>query len=71
MSHLKLATFNLENLFLVAMDPEISRTTLKSEEKTNKLSKTIKKISPDVMFVCEIGGLDSLKKFNSEFLGPE
>lgn len=68
MSHIRIATFNLENLFLVATDPEISRTSLKSPEKTRKLAQAIEKIAPDIMFVCEIGGADSLEKFNSEYL---
>tara|TARA_R110002072_G_scaffold64203_4_gene159585 strand:- start:24187 stop:25176 length:990 start_codon:yes stop_codon:yes gene_type:complete len=71
MSHLKIATFNLENLFLVAVDQEVTRTSLKSSDKTSKLSRTIKRISPDILFACEVGGIDSLKKLNSQYLDDQ
>lgn len=82
--HLKICLLNAENLFLLfdhAPAPEhlkldetqwqkLSTSIYENKplSKTHKLAKLIKEIDPDILMLCEVGGLESLKNFNSLFL---
>ncbi len=67
---IKFATWNLENFFLT---PHLKypHRILKSENKVLKIAEVIHKISPDLLFLTEVGGLEDLKKFNTDYLNEE
>jgi len=84
---LRLAQFNVENLFLF-MDfytgqdlntsseeswrrLSSSTTPNKSLRKCRLLSETIHKIDPDILCLNEVGGIESLENFNKHFLGSK
>lgn len=83
-SRLKLGLFNAENLFLLfdheiplhyqkmneAQWQKLSSSVYenKSLEKCLQIAQLIKEQSPDIMMLCEVGGLESLKNFNKLFL---
>lgn len=59
-------TWNLENFFLVPSPlPHITR---KSKEKIEKIAEVFFEINPDIAFLVEVGGRDSLQKFNDDYL---
>ncbi|OFZ31231.1 MAG: hypothetical protein A2622_01135 [Bdellovibrionales bacterium RIFCSPHIGHO2_01_FULL_40_29] len=82
--NIKLGLFNVENLFLLFDRPIPPNYQNLTEDEWQKLStsiydnKPLKKClsiasiilknEPDIMMVCEVGGLESLKNFNSLFL---
>jgi hypothetical protein len=82
---LKVMLWNVENLFLLSDQPLTDEHLKLDQVRWNKLStsiyenkplektKTIAKIileeNPDVLMLCEIGGLESLQNFNRLFLG--
>lgn len=58
--------WNLENFFLVPSPiPNIPR---KAKEKTEKIAEVVKELNPDILFLTEVGGRDSLELFNKEYL---
>jgi hypothetical protein len=63
---LKFFLFNLENFFLTR-DPS-SRAQMKPKEKILEIKNIINEESPDILMLTELGGLDSLKIFNSTYL---
>jgi hypothetical protein len=84
---LKLGLFNAENLFLLFDHPIPPHFQKLSEPQWQKLSASvyenkplqkclqianlIKENSPDIMMLCEVGGLESLKNFNQLFLDSQ
>lgn len=64
---IKFTTWNLENFFLT---PHLKypHRILKSSEKVTKIAEVIKKISPDFLFLTEVGGRDDLIHFNEKHL---
>lgn len=59
-------TWNLENFFLVPSPiPNIPR---KAKEKIEKIAEVFQEIEPDIAFLIEVGGKDSLDKFNDDYL---
>ncbi|AGH95157.1 endonuclease/exonuclease/phosphatase family protein [Pseudobdellovibrio exovorus] len=83
-SRLKLGLFNAENLFLLfdheipphyqkmneAQWQKLSSSVYenKSLDKCLQIAQLIKEQSPDIMMLCEVGGLESLQNFNKLFL---
>lgn len=81
---LKLGLFNAENLFLLFDQPIPPHFQKLSEPQWQKLSSSvyenkplnkcieiahlIKENDPDVLMLCEVGGIESLKNFNEMFL---
>lgn len=81
---LKLGLFNAENLFLLFDQPIPPHFQKLSEPQWQKLSSSvyenkplnkcieiaqlIKENDPDILMLCEVGGLESLKNFNELFL---
>jgi exonuclease III len=66
---LKLALFNVENLFIYPDKNENDDLYLeKSEQKLNDLKATIENINPDLLMLCEVGGIQSLDYFNEQYL---
>ena len=63
---MKLTLFNLENFFLLDCNPE--QRPYKSPEKVQWIADTIKDISPDILMLCEVGGIESLEILNSRYL---
>lgn len=61
---MKLCLFNVENLFLL----KTQDSYVKPEDKVKWLASTIKDINPDILMLCEVGGLPSLDLFNSKYL---
>ncbi|MBC7743363.1 MAG: hypothetical protein H7061_14285 [Bdellovibrionaceae bacterium] len=84
---LKMGLFNAENLFLLFDQPIPPHFQKLSEPQWQKLSASvyenkplqkciaianlIKENNPDVMMLCEVGGLESLKNFNELFLDAQ
>lgn len=79
---LKLCLLNAENLFLL-FDQPVSADLLKQEQwqtrstsvyenkplrKCRELARAIREIDPDILMLCEVGGLESLSHFNELFL---
>ncbi|MGE3757660.1 MAG: hypothetical protein AB7H97_07885, partial [Pseudobdellovibrionaceae bacterium] len=86
LSQLKCVLLNAENLFIYLdqkpLNVELlsedqwqklssSQYDLKSLRKTKGLAKVIQELSPDVVLLCEVGGLESLQNFNHYFLKNE
>ena len=81
---LKFGLFNVENLFLLfdqeipphyhklneAQWQKLSNSVyeLKSLAKCQQIAKIINENSPDIMMLCEVGGIESLNNFNKLFL---
>lgn len=81
---LKLGLFNAENLFLLFDQPLPPHYQKLAEPQWQKLSNSvyenkplnkcleiaqlIKESDPDIMMLCEVGGIESLKNFNELFL---
>lgn len=81
---LKLGLFNAENLFLLFDQPIPQHFQKLSEQQWQKLSSSVyenkplnkcleiaqlvKENDPDILMLCEVGGLESLKNFNEMFL---
>jgi endonuclease/exonuclease/phosphatase family metal-dependent hydrolase len=63
---LKLALFNVENFFLT--EPQYQNVQKKPDDKVNWIAKITEEISPDIFMLCEVGGLDSLERFNKNYL---
>jgi endonuclease/exonuclease/phosphatase family metal-dependent hydrolase len=63
---LKFTLFNLENFFL--LETNLERQPQKSPEKVQWIAKTIDDISPDILMLCEVGGIHSLDLFNAKYL---
>ena len=59
---MKLLLFNLENFFLNQLDDQ------KPPEKVEWIARIIKELTPDILMLCEIGGLESLDIFNHKYL---
>lgn len=86
-TNLKMMLLNSENLFLLSdselktehlkLDPiqwarlSTSIYTNKSIEKTKALATIILNQSPDIVMLCEVGGLESLQNFNRLFLNEQ
>ncbi|PWU12951.1 MAG: hypothetical protein C5B49_15395 [Bdellovibrio sp.] len=84
-THLKIMLWNVENLFLLSdqlLRPEqlkldeiqwqkLSNSIYsnKSLAKTKALAEVIRIENPDLILLCEVGGLESLQNFNRLFLG--
>lgn len=84
---LKLCLLNAENLFLLFDDPQSPEVTKTVEEhwqrlttstyenkvlrKTRDLARTVMDIRPDILMLCEVGGLESLTNFNELFLNSQ
>lgn len=84
---IKMGLYNVENLFLMFDHPipknfntlsEIEWQKLSTSvydnkplEKCKEIAKIIQQNKPDIMMVCEVGGLESLKNFNDLFLASE
>ncbi len=82
--HLKFCLFNAENLFLLFDKPptpgfekwdeaqwqKLSTSVFenKSLRKTLDLARMVEEIRPDILMLCEVGGLESLQNFNTLFL---
>lgn len=64
---IKFTTWNLENFFLT---PHIKypHRILKSQSKVLQIAEVIKKISPDFLFLTEVGGKDDLNHLNRKYL---
>lgn len=83
-SNLKLGLFNVENLFLLfdheipphfqkmneAQWQKLSNSVYENKplSKCLKIAQIIKEESPDIMMLCEVGGMESLQNFNLLFL---
>lgn len=82
-AHLKFCLLNAENLFLlfdqVPADPakvdenqwqRLSTSVYENKNlaKTRALARALREIDADVLMLCEVGGLESLKNFNDLFL---
>ncbi len=81
---LKFGLFNVENLFLLFDQPipphfqklsepqwqELSASVYENKplQKCIEIANIIKEKDPDIMMLCEVGGLESLKNFNELFL---
>lgn len=84
---LKFCLLNAENLFLLfdqplSIDPykiteaEWQRLSTsvyanKSLRKTIEIAKCLKEVNADIILLCEVGGIESLKNFNRYFLNEE
>jgi len=66
---IKFLTWNLENFFLLATSS--ATTPLKPKEKVETIAKVFKDINPDIAFLTEVGGKESLDHFNEIFLNEE
>ncbi len=69
-----ICAFNVENLFLPPYSNEESYVLYKyekSKDKVERLAKAIKDIDSDIVFLCEVGGEDSLKNLVEEYLDGE
>jgi hypothetical protein len=62
---LKLALFNVENFFLTDKNDQ------KPQDKVQWIANIIDEISPDILMLCEVGGLDTLNIFNKKFLNDQ
>lgn len=62
---MKVLVWNLENLFLVPHLKSSYNQPLKPQKKVNQIISIINELDPDVLFLCEVGGDDSLKKLES------
>ena len=66
---LKILSWNLENFFLIPSTlPHIQR---KPSEKVKKIKEVFLELSPDIAFLTEVGGKDSLDEFNNKSLKDE
>ncbi|WP_372654838.1 hypothetical protein [Halobacteriovorax sp.] len=66
-----ICAFNVENLFLPPYSEEDSYILYKyekSKDKVERLAKAIKDIDSDIIFLCEVGGEDSLKNLVEVYL---
>lgn len=75
MKQLKIATYNVENLFIPPKgneDDDLSSALYlehtKPQTKVLQLSEIIKKLDADIIGLSELGGPGSLKRFNSDYL---
>lgn len=59
-------TWNLENFFLAPTT--LPQTFPKSKEKIKKIAKVFKETDPEVAFLVEVGGRESLEIFNKDYL---
>lgn len=59
---MKFLLWNLENFFLVPHVKSSYNQPLKPQKKVNMIVDIIKDLDPDVLFLCEVGGEDSLIK---------
>lgn len=64
---IKFTTWNLENFFITPHLKYPNRF-LKDKDKVQKIAETLLHISPDFLFLTEIGGLEDLKIFNRDYL---
>ncbi len=64
---IKFLTWNLENFF-IAPSSIGPFNSLKETSKVEAITKIIKENSPDVMFLTEVGGEESLELFNQKYL---
>jgi hypothetical protein len=60
---MKIVFFNIENLFL-----DNSHRFKSSPHKLKGLKRNIEYMNPDIMFLCEVGGMSTLKIFNEKHL---
>jgi len=61
-----ICSFNIENLFLPPYENKENYSLYKYEKNPEKVKRTaasILDINPDICFLCEVGGIDSLKNF--------
>lgn len=73
-NNFSICSFNVENLFLPPYAKEESYTLYKyekSKEKVIKVAAAIKDIDSDIVFLCEVGGEDSLRNFVENYLDNE
>lgn len=66
-----ICTFNIENLFLPPYENKANYNLYKYEkniDKVKKVARAILDIKPDICFLCEVGGIDSLKNFVTKYL---
>lgn len=86
-TNIKLLLLNAENLFLLFDQEPTKKVTEMTEDEWKKLShsiyetkslnkclglaKAIRAQDPNIIMLCEVGGLDSLTQFNKYFLGEE
>ena len=84
---LRFCLLNAENLFLLFDKPPTREMTKADEtewqrlstsifdnkplHKAHELARTFKDINPDILMLCEVGGIESLKNFNDLFLNSE
>lgn len=59
---MKFLIWNLENLFLVPSARLAYNQALKPEKKVRQIVALINELSPDILFLCEVGGKESLKE---------
>ena len=62
---MKFLVWNLENLFLVPHLKSSYNQPLKPQKKVEQIIAIINDLDPDVLFLCEVGGEDSLIKLKS------
>ena len=83
-TNLKFCLLNAENLFVLYDTPpegdlelikehqwqKLTRSVYENKplKKCLELAKTIKRLNPDIVLLCEVGGLESLSNFNTLFL---
>lgn len=65
---MKFLVWNLENLFLVPHLKSSYNQPLKPQKKVDQIISIINELDPDILFLCEVGGEDSLKKLESSLL---
>ncbi len=61
-------TWNLEDFFLYPDEPEPRRQPNKPLWKIRAIAKQILSLQPDIVGLCEVGGPESLERFNQLFL---
>lgn len=85
--NLKIGLYNVENLFLIFDQPlpqhylkltepqwqKLSTSVYENKElsKCIQIANIINKQRPDILMLCEVGGLESLKNFNDYFLNSD
>lgn len=65
-SNFTICSFNVENLFIPPYSDEASYKRYKYQKdpkKVKRVAETILEINADIVFLCEVGGIDSLKNF--------
>lgn len=66
---MKFLLWNLENLFLVPHLKASYNQALKPEKKVRQIVEILDDLDPDIMFLCEVGGEDSLIKLKERLSG--